>query len=71
MPWPPPGACALVNAWDSRREAVKRQEIRVNTRKLAIYEVAILPKGNWHPKEGRKDPKWKRFGAVTIPSKVG
>ena len=52
-------------------EAVTREEIRVGKSKLVVYEVAILPKGNWQPKEGRKDPKWKSFGKVTIPSKVG
>ncbi len=53
------------------REAVIREEIKIAKSKVTVYQVAILPKGNWQPKEGRKDPKWKSFGKVTIPSRVG
>ena len=53
------------------REAVTREELKIGKSKVTVYQVEIMPKGNWQPKEGRKDPKWKSFGKVTIPSKVG
>lgn len=53
------------------RGAVTKEELKIGKSKVTVYQVEILPKGNWQPKEGRKDPKWKSFGKVTIPSKVG
>ena len=65
------GGLRLGECLGLRREAVTREEIRLGKRKLTVYQVEIMPKGNWQPKEGRKDPKWKSFGKVTIPPKVG
>jgi integrase len=52
-------------------DQVKREELGKGKGKVVVYEVEIREKSNWQAGEGLKDPKWKSFGSVPIPSRVG